>query len=373
MPITSPDLKKSVEHVKRHNIALIIGTDANAHNTAWKSRICDQKRKERGDKLLEYILANDLFIENAGDIPTFDNGRWTNSIDLTITNKAGHNLVAGWRVVDKDRVENSSDHKIIAFKSTGSTLLDRQNFRDISKTNWENYESDLNTRMASLADEFNSIDSIEALDSAANSLSSAILGSFNSATELTYVSAKVKPPPWDTPEVKEARRDMRAKIRKASGKHHVDSNLATMRKESRKKYEKLRDSTWSTKYREFCAKLESKSDAKRISCLIKDNKDTKLGSVRKEDGSLTETPSETLERMTEVHFSVQPNVAETEPQVTASAMGDELRWSLDHIFSKNRVKRALQEFDPLSAAGPDGIRPIMLQKGWGALTMHSYA
>ena len=71
--------------------------------------------------------------------------------------------------------------------------------------------------------------------------------------------------------------------------------------------------------------------------------------------------------MTEVHFAVQPNVVEEEPQVTASVTEDELPWSLDHIFSENRVKRALQEFDPPSAAGPDGIRPIMLQKGWGSI------
>ena len=42
-------------------IFLIIG---NAHNTAWNSRICDQNRKERGDKLLEYIQANKLLIKN---------------------------------------------------------------------------------------------------------------------------------------------------------------------------------------------------------------------------------------------------------------------------------------------------------------------
>ena len=29
-----------------------------------------------------------------------------------------------------------------------------------------------------------------------------------------------------------------------------------------------------------------------------------------------------------------------------------------------RVRRALKEFSPLTAAGPDGTRPIMLQKGW---------
>ena len=68
-----------------------------------------------------------------------------------------------------------------------------------------------------------------------------------------------------------------------------------------------------------------------------------------------------------MHFAVQPNAVEAEPQVTAPVTEDELPWSLEHIFSENRVKRALQEFDPSSAAGPDGIRPIMLQKGWGSI------
>ena len=34
---------------------------------------------------------------------------------------------------------------------------------------------------------------------------------------------------------------------------------------------------------------------------------------------------------------------------------------LDLIFSPRRVEKALKEFEPLSAAGLDGIRPIMLQ------------
>ena len=118
--------KDSVEHAKKHNLALIIGTDANTHNTAWNSRICDQKRKERGDN---------LFIENTGNTPTFDNGRWKNSIDLTITNQSGHNLVENWKVDLKNEVEHSSDHNYIVFKSTGATELVKQSFRDISKTN----------------------------------------------------------------------------------------------------------------------------------------------------------------------------------------------------------------------------------------------
>ena len=366
----SQAFKNSVEHAKKHNLALIIGTDANAHNTAWNSRICDQKRKERGDKLLEYILANNLFIENTGNTPTFDNGRWKNSIDLTITNQSGRNLVEGWRVDVKDRVEHSSDHNYIVFKSTGATELVRQNFRDISKTDWEVYEADLDRRISEKADMFKDISTIDRLDTAAEALSSSVLDAFNSATELTYVSAKVKPPPWDTPEVKNARKDMRTKIRLASRSKnkHMDSKLDDLKRVSRKKYEKLRDHTWSVKYKEFCEKLEAKADSKRISSLIKANKDTKLGAVRKTDGTLTENPTETLEQMTEVHFGNQaPPAPSTESQPDGAGQGAAPRWGVNHVFSRNRVKRALQEFSPLTAAGPDGIRPIMLQKGWGSI------
>ena len=39
-----------------------------------------------------------------------------------------------------------------------------------------------------------------------------------------------------------------------------------------------------------------------------------------------------------------------------------LNSDLDRIFSPKRMKKSLAEFDPLLAAGPDGIRPVMLQK-----------
>ena len=70
--------------------------------------------------------------------------------------------------------------------------------------------------------------------------------------------------------------------------------------------------------------------------------------------------------MTEVHFATQVRgvYPPTETQTTRADDTAKSQWGLDHIFSENIVKRALQEFGPLTAAGPDGIKPIMLQKGW---------
>ena len=64
-----------VDHAKTHNIVLVVGSDVNAHNAVRKSRICDKVGSDRDERLLEHLLENNLFIENVGNTPTFDNGR----------------------------------------------------------------------------------------------------------------------------------------------------------------------------------------------------------------------------------------------------------------------------------------------------------
>ena len=103
----------------------------------------------------------------------------------------------------------------------------------------------------------------------------------------------------NTPAVKEARRDVRTKLRLAI--KNKESGYNKTKRESRQNYEKVRNHTWSNKFKDFCDKIEAKSDSKRISSLIKCNKNTQLKTVKKPDGSLTETLSETFDDMTEVH------------------------------------------------------------------------
>ena len=54
-PLCSPKaLRNVVAYAKKHSLALIAGTDSNAHNTAWNSRIGDKEGKERGETLRVY-------------------------------------------------------------------------------------------------------------------------------------------------------------------------------------------------------------------------------------------------------------------------------------------------------------------------------
>jgi hypothetical protein len=87
-------------------------------------------------------------VENNGDTPTFDNGKWQNSIDLTITNQKGHDLLSNWQVLADENTVNSSDHHFITFSCKPRSGFGKTKFRDIAKTDWEKFQEVLAESMA---------------------------------------------------------------------------------------------------------------------------------------------------------------------------------------------------------------------------------
>ena len=185
-------------------------------------------------------------------------------------------------------------------------------------------------------------------------------------------SSKVRSPPWETPEVREAKAEIKHRLRQARNTKS-DKDWSELRSHQAE-YHRLRSHTTKTKFKEFCQTMESKSTPKRISSIIKNHKTTRLGTVRKPDGRLTESPEETLQIMVDTHFTSlnappQDNPTGNNGTDDLINSGEDrtnttLNSDLDRIFSPKRMKKSLAEFDPLSAAGPDGIRPVMLQKAW---------
>ena len=78
--------------------------------------ITDKAGADHSNSLFNYFAKDQLFVENAGDTPTFDNGRWTNSIDLILPNAKRHDLMDWWQEVPKDMDENCFDRNIITYK-----------------------------------------------------------------------------------------------------------------------------------------------------------------------------------------------------------------------------------------------------------------
>ena len=182
---------------------------------------------------------------------------------------------------------------------------------------------------------------------------------------MIYISNTIKRPHWETKEIREAKRGIRHKLKRARNTK-CDKDWRDLRSHQAE-YKKLINKTRKCKWREFCQELYAKSTPNRIAKLIKNDKTTRLTSVRKPDGKLTETPEETLNELIKHHFKDNTNISDTHVNVTLQECRNSTTAEHkinDDIFSPNRAKKAVEAFSPLTAAGPDGIRPIMLQRGW---------
>ena len=113
-------IRNIINHAKSNKLAVIIGTDANAHSDVWNSYSINDNG--RGNKLVDFIFQENINCENVGTDPTFDNGRWKNIIDLTLTNDLGHSMVDKWHVDMVESNINSSDHNYIRFSIPDNSL-----------------------------------------------------------------------------------------------------------------------------------------------------------------------------------------------------------------------------------------------------------
>ena len=73
---------------------VLIGCDANAHNTIWGST----DTNTRGTALLEYLASSNLRVINIGSEPTFINRVRKEVIDITLTKHDFMDKVKDWRV-----------------------------------------------------------------------------------------------------------------------------------------------------------------------------------------------------------------------------------------------------------------------------------
>lgn len=101
-------LTKIEEILQKHKCAdIIITGDFSARNEMWGSYTTDQ----RGEKVLELIVSNNLNILNKKDSPpTFKTSRAKGWIDLTLVSTALAKDINRWEVL---KVFNNSDHRYI--------------------------------------------------------------------------------------------------------------------------------------------------------------------------------------------------------------------------------------------------------------------
>ena len=165
------------------------------------------------------------------------------------------------QVESKDVDENCSNHNFITYKLSPNSGFGKTKFRDFAKTDWQNYQDELTKHMTGTADVFNN------LITSTGQLVANVKTALNSACEENYVSNKVRSPPLETLEVREAKAGIKHQLRQAR-KTNSDKDWSEIRS-FQAVYHRLCSHTTKTKFKKFCQAMESKSTPERISIIIK--------------------------------------------------------------------------------------------------------
>ena len=120
----------------------------------------------------------------------------------------------------------------------------------------------------------------------------------------------------------------------------------------------------------FVESMNSQTPTARLVKIIRRNETVRVSNVIKHNEEFTKSPLETLNYLLDI---LSPGSQQTENHATRSDLADnpfmrpEDTEMVANICSFERMEAAINEFQPLKAPGPDGLYPVLLQKGWNQL------
>ena len=107
----------------------------------------------------------------------------------------------------------------------------------------------------------------------------------------------------------------------------------------------------------------------RLAKLMRRNETVQLSNVLRPNGEFTESSVETINCLLD---TLSPGSREVNCSKAAEEPNDNTAVSPTHdeivssICSLEKMERAINEFLPFKTPGPDGIYPVLLQKGWNS-------
>jgi len=301
-----------------------------------------------------------LTILNRGSEPTFLDCRRQEVIDITLCSIGMTDLVRNWRVSNEP---SGSDHRQVRFNLEHEEEIKWG--RNPKHTNWTGYRLDLESLLKKAPTSFHTTDNLEV---AAQFVSDAIKTAYeNNCTEKPkYTPSKIS---WWSKELSERRAEVRRLFNRAK-KTRTIANWEAFRS-SQRDYSKAINLSKKRSWRKFCEDIESAPEASRLCRILSRDGSSQLGCLKRPDGEYTETIDDSLKHLMSTHFpgfrenSTNPN---SRDRVSPRAPYRPREWSLAaKVVYPCGVKWAIKTFEPYRAPGPDGIFPVLLREGLGAL------
>ena len=352
---------KLAEHCLSHKHGLVIGTDSNAHHTAWGNR----STNTRGTKLLNCLAQTGLLWVNNGKF-TFKRNHQETAIDLTLRNEFAPS-VEYW---DTNPNFSISDHVLIEFViNLENNKIKTRPIRTLNKKkcDWSQYKSYVKHGIESdpalseiKVQHHNDIYKKDShrLNKLIDRLNNLLYSSFTKSCPPTFIRNRKKMS-WWTGELTEAETN----LIKARNEHENDPHnmeLQASYKEAHKALNTLISKESNANWQAFCTGLQKQKNVTKICKSLMGNKSTNLSSLRRNDGTYTESPKETLELLSTTLFSApEPDRTELTPCKERLTHNE-----LNSIISLSRLDEAIESLKSNKAPGNDRISNEMISEAY---------
>jgi len=344
-------LDRLFDFCRTKKMELLVGMDANAHHTMWGSSDINT----RGEEVLNLMFTWDLELLNKGNKPTFVTSRRQEVLDITISSIGLSSYITNWQINEEDSL---SDHRQILFQILANKPA-RKYCRNPRKTKWDVYINRLSQVLPELTEALNSI---EKIDQASKMITDAIMQSYHYACPKRPIGRKRQPPWWNavtSTELEEKRANARLSLSTAMHtKAEADWETYNANKKLYKSaIRRAKRSSWQ----HFCQDVSSTPEMARLSKILRNKTCPQLGMIKLPNGNFTDSSEQVLVHMLDTHFpgcTVGNHVLAELRQPTVQCWRE-----INKIVTPERVRWAIMDLEPYKSPGPDGVYPILLQKG----------
>ena len=346
------ELQKLFKFCTKKHKPLLCCLDSNAHSSLWG---CPTNNK-RGEILEELILAYGLQVLNIGNIDTFVTTRASSIIDITLATTDILPLVTQWHVREDDAM---SDHRLITMKvQTGEHTTKKG--RNLARADWSLFKETLKTSTTKW------VEPLRWNHSTIETELRHIMNEIDTALDIVAPITPFKPPSkpkWWNPDLQVLRTNIKRQYRRAVRAKTTDEWISyrTLRNDYTKSLRKAKRQTWQ----KFCSDTENPKGMAKLTTMLQRNTKHHLGLLKGQDGKVKPNPEQSLQLLLDVHF---PNSVRKDPTGEDDQTSDFVNnispyQTLEDsdIFTNTKIRKAITQFGPHKAPGPDGLKPIILQ------------
>ena len=363
MPYDSPEpppgrgVGALVRECEVKDVGLVIGCDANAHNTVWGST----DDNHRGVMLHEFVVRNNIFIMNRGVEPTFADSRRREVIDITLCNAKMMARQSKWKVMNQITM---SDHRAIYFELEYGTLKQKEvkRIRIPQNTDRIKYREVLEGNLTrTVKSKPKTTGNVE---TQLNVLHTAMLDAYHRSCPLTIVEEQ-DPTPWWCGELEKLKKEVRKTFNHAlrDTSQMAWNEYKIKKREMKKSLRQRKRKSW----RDFCSEMGTISEVSRLQKMVTRDPVSRIGLVRDGTGKMTETLEETNKILMEEHFP--GSQISSQGWVIQNRMATRLnRKEAEGIVTIGAVLRSIDSFKPFKKPGVDKIFPALIQWGSEVLT-----